>query len=88
MMYQSTSGDAADKDASSTSSTLTLKNSTITSEANGSMIYITNTRAVINATSTKFVNKNSTDLIKAASGNWGTSGSNGGTLTFTADAQS
>ena len=87
MMYQSTSGYANDKDASSTHSTLTLTNSTITSEANGSMIYITNTRAIINATSTKFVNNTSTDFINAASGNWGTSGSNGGTLTFTADAQ-
>lgn len=83
MMYQSMSGDAADANASSTHSTLTINNSTITNKGSGAMIYITNTVAQITMTNTKLVNSTSTTLINAAAGNWGNSGSNGGTLTAT-----
>lgn len=87
MLYQSMSGDAADSNAASSVSTLTLKNSKIIYEGTGALLYVTNTKTVVNSTNTTFTYKNTDTLINAATGRWGTSGSNGGTLTFNANSQ-
>ena len=97
MMYQSTSGDASDSDASSTYSSLTLSNSTIQNNSTSSscpMIFVTNTTAKISSDDTTYKNRSgeslgSTEYFIIAAGNtgsqrqWGTSGKNGGTLTYT-----
>ena len=84
MLYQSMSGDASDDVASSSVSTLTLDNVTI--NYNGStdygLFYITNTTSVVNLTDCTFNANNEETMIYAGSGRWGTSGSNGGTVTF------
>lgn len=87
MMYQSMSGDAADSDAATTSSTLNLTDTTLTNNVtDGPMFYITNTSAIINCNNSTLENT-STTLITASAGNWGTEGSNGGSLTFNATNQ-
>lgn len=87
MMYQSMSGDAADSDAATTSSTLNLTDTTITNNVKEEpMFYITNTSAIINISNTT-LNNTSTTLITASAGNWGTEGSNGGSLTLNATNQ-
>lgn len=48
MLYQSMSGDAADKDATASVSTLTMTGTTIRNGTEGAMFYITNTSSVIN----------------------------------------
>ena len=50
------------------------------------MLYVTNTTADI-ALKGVTVNVASGVLLKAAAGNWGNSGSNGGTVNLTADGQ-
>ena len=82
MLYQSMSGDAADSDATSSVSTLTMTNSTITSDADGAMFYITNTSSVINLNGSNTLTTSSGQLVSAATGRWGNNGSNGGTLTL------
>ncbi|MCD7740984.1 MAG: right-handed parallel beta-helix repeat-containing protein [Ruminococcus sp.] len=82
MLYQSMSGDAADSDATSSVSTLTMTNSTITSDADGAMFYITNTSSVINLNGSNTLTTSSGQLVSAATGRWGNDGSNGGTLTI------
>lgn len=97
MMYQSTSGDAADSDAASSYSSLTLTNSTIrnnSASASCPLFFITNTTAKIYSNGSTYLNASgtalsSTDYFILAVGNtgtkrvWGTAGSNGGKLTYT-----
>jgi len=52
----------------------------------GPLFYTTNTQAVINLKGTDLVNPSGV-LLKAAAGDWGASGSNGATVTFTADSE-
>ncbi|MDD4137130.1 MAG: hypothetical protein PHT99_04445 [Methanoregula sp.] len=81
MIYQSMSGDA---DAGT--GTFTMTGGSYTSTA-GPAFFVTNTNAVITLTGVK-VTSNSATLIKAAgTDRWGTSGSNGGAVTFTADGE-
>ncbi|MCD7727254.1 MAG: hypothetical protein LUH57_02775 [Ruminococcus sp.] len=87
MLYQSMSGDAADSDATSSCSTLTMKDTTITNNSDGVVFYITNTSSIINLSGTNTFSGSADELISAATGNWGNSGSKGGTLTLNADGQ-
>lgn len=77
MLYQSMSGDAPDANATNTVSTLTLTDSTIIYQGTGPLLYVTNT---------VFAHNKTTTLISAAIGRWGSSGSNGGILTFNGDS--
>jgi hypothetical protein len=54
--------------------------------ASAPLFYVTNTSAVISLKET-ILSSASMILLQAAAGNWGTSGSNGGTVIFTADSQ-
>ena len=77
MIYQSYSGDAGVG-----MGTFTMTGGSL-STAEGPLFYVTNTNALIKLTG---VNLNGTGtLLKAGADSWGTSGSNGGTVTFTAD---
>lgn len=79
MIYQSMSGDA-----DTGTGTFTMIGGSYTSSA-GPAFFVTNTNAVIGLKGVK-VTSNSDTLIKAAgTDRWGTSGKNGGTVTFTAD---
>lgn len=85
IIYQSTSGDSSNGTATFEASNSTLK-SNITS---GSMFYITNTTAnILLQKSTLDFDSNNCYLLYAAgndaSNGWGTKGSNGGKVTFTA----
>jgi hypothetical protein len=81
MIYQSMSGDAAIGTGS-----FTMTGGSYTSTA-GPGFFVTNTNAVISLTGVK-VTSNSDTLIKAAgTDRWGTTGKNGGTVTFTADGE-
>lgn len=81
-IYQSMSGDAE-----TGTGTFTAKNSTFTTNQ-GDHFFITNTTAVINLTSNQFTNNDSTGaFLRAQSGKWGTSGSNGGNTTLNATSQ-
>jgi hypothetical protein len=82
MLYQSFSGDAGVG-----TSILTTTGGSLTAAA-GPMFYITNTDAVIDLKGGTKLNSASGILIKAASGQWGNNGSNGGRLTFRADGES
>ena len=76
-LYQSQSGDAAEG-----TSYFTANNSTIVTNK-GDTFYITNTTSVINLTNNAIVNNDSTGvLLRAESAAWGSSGSNGGKVTF------
>lgn len=81
-IYQSMSGDAE-----TGTGTFTAKNSTFVTNQ-GDHFFITNTTAVINLTNNQFVNNDSTGaFLRAQSGKWGTSGSNGGKVTLNATSQ-
>ena len=83
MIYQSQSGDADTGTGSFTceSSTIEiLSSSSVYSEA--PMFYITNTAATISLTGCTFTYGSGTFLL-ADEGDWGSSGSNGGTVTLT-----
>jgi hypothetical protein len=80
MLYQSGSGDAE-----SGISTFTCSGSTLTFTGSGAMFYTTNTRCVVALTGSTLTGGDT--LIRAAADRWGTSGSNGGHITFTADDQ-
>lgn len=81
-IYQSMSGDAE-----TGTGTFTAKNSTFITNQ-GDHFFITNTTAVINLSGNKFTNNDSTGaFLRAQSGKWGTSGSNGGNVTLNATAQ-
>ncbi|MFC2662715.1 MAG: hypothetical protein ACFNYI_06130, partial [Eubacterium sp.] len=85
ILYQSTSGDA-DTSSSSTADFEAVNSTLKTSISSGAMFYVTNTNAKVVLKNTKLnFNSDKVNLIYAAgnSNNWGTSGSNGGTLTFT-----
>ena len=78
MIYQSMSGDAA-----AGTGTFAMEGGTYT-VTEGPAFFVTNTKAVITLTGVK-VNSVSDTLIRAAgTDRWGTSGANGGTVTFTA----
>ncbi len=85
MLYQSMSGDAADSDATASHSTLTMTDTSITNDTDGAMFYVTNTTAVVNVNGDCSLKSSGDDLISAAAGSWGSSGSNGGKLTFNVD---
>lgn len=81
-IYQSMSGDAK-----TGTGTFTAKNSTFITNK-GDHFFITNTTAVINLTSNKFTNNDSTGaFLCAQTGKWGNSGSNGGNVTLNATTQ-
>lgn len=86
IIYQSTSGDAESTTGSAAS--FQVKNSTLKSAiTSGSMFYVTNTTAniVLSGTTLDF-DSSKADLLMIEgndANNWGTAGSNGGTVTFT-----
>lgn len=80
MIYQSYSGDAGVG-----TGTFTMTGGSLTA-AQGPLFYVTNTNAVIKLTGA-LLNGASGTLLKASADSWGTSGSNGGTVTFTADSE-
>ncbi|MCR4797889.1 MAG: carbohydrate-binding domain-containing protein [Lachnospiraceae bacterium] len=80
MLYQSMSGDASDGTSSFT------MNGGSMSAANGTMFYVTNTTSTITLSNATLATV-SGDLLLAAAGPWGSSGSNGGKVTMNASAQ-
>lgn len=87
IIYQSTSGDA--EATTGDTATFQVANSTLTSAiTSGSMFYLTNTSAdiVLSATTLNF-DSDACNLLLAAgndANNWGSAGSNGATVKFTA----
>jgi hypothetical protein len=82
MIYQSMSGDAQ-----GTQGIFTMTGGSLTySGSDGPLFYVTNSAGVIVLKGVSLQAASGT-LVKAASGNWGTSGSNGGTVVLTADGQ-
>lgn len=86
MIYQSMSGDAAVG-----TSAFTMTGGTLTSN-NGDMIYITNTNCVLKLSGVEIVNNEEDGYFLLVTGNsashgWGSAGSNGANVEFTADAQ-
>ena len=86
MIYQSMSGDAdvGTSAFSMTGGTLTGKN--------GDMIYVTNTHCVLTLSGVTIQNEDTDGVLLRVAGNsashgWGTAGSNGAQVEFTADAQ-
>ncbi len=82
MIYQSMSGDAANGDAQGSLGKVTLTDSTITHTGSGSTLYFTNTTAQLDMKNTS-ITVGSGGLASAAEDKWGTSGSNGATVTMT-----
>ncbi len=82
MLYQSMSGDAADKDATSNCSTLTMTGTTIHNNTEGAMFYITNTTSVIELNGGNTLDCANGQLVNSATGRWGKDGSNGGALSL------
>lgn len=82
MLYQSMSGDAADKDATSNCSALTMSGTTIRNNTEGAMFYITNTTSVIELNGGNSLECANGQLVNAATGRWGKDGSNGGNLSL------
>lgn len=81
-IYQSMSGDASEG-----TGTFSAKNSTVTTNS-GDHFFITNTTAEINLEANQFVqNDTSGGFLRAQSGYWGNSGSNGGIVTLNATSQ-
>lgn len=84
MLYQSTSGDAAEG-----TTVFTAKDSIITTESKGPMFYVTNTKAeaVLNNTTLNF----GSGILALVSGNdtnnWGKTGENGGDFSLKASGQ-
>ena len=84
MLYQSTSGDAAEGEAS-----FNAADSTLTTTSKGPMFYVTNTEASATLKNTKLY-YSSGILINAAgnkTNNWGKAGENGGNFTLTGISQ-
>ena len=86
MIYQSMSGDA---DVGT--STFSMTGGTLTSK-NGDMIYVTNTHCVLTLSGVTIQNENADGALLRVVGNsashgWGTAGSNGAQVEFTADGQ-
>ena len=86
MIYQSMSGDAEVG-----TSSFTMNGGTLTSD-NGDMFYVTNTHCTIALTGVTLTNNDSDAYLLNVTGNsashgWGTAGSNGAQVEFTADDQ-
>ena len=86
MIYQSMSGDA---DVGT--STFSMTGGTLTGK-NGDMIYVTNTHCVLTLSGVTIQNKDTDGVLLRVVGNsashgWGTAGSNGAQVEFTADGQ-
>lgn len=86
MIYQSMSGDA---DVGT--SEFSMKGGSLTSN-NGDMFYITNTHCIMTLSDVEIINKETDGYLMLVSGNsashgWGSAGSNGAQVEFTADAQ-
>ena len=82
LIYQSGSGDA-----SNGSSKFTMTNGSITNTT-GDIFCVTNTTTTINLTNVKITNNDSSGyFLRAEPQKWGTSGSDGGNVTFTAKSQ-
>ena len=86
MIYQSMSGDA---DVGT--STFSITGGTLTAK-NGDMIYVTNTHCVLTLNSVTIKNEDADGALLRVVGNsashgWGTAGSNGAQVEFTADGQ-
>lgn len=86
MIYQSMSGDAEVG-----KSVFNMKEGTLTNN-NGDLIYVTNTTSDITLENVKIENNDQDSRLLAVLGNdashgWGTAGSNGGNITFTAKDQ-
>ncbi len=82
LMYQSMSGDAEGTEGTFTMTGGSLSNTAST----GPLFYVTNSTGIITLSDVDVVAASGM-LIKAAAGNWGTSGSNGGTVFLTAHSQ-
>jgi hypothetical protein len=80
MIYQSMSGDASQGTAA-----FTMNGGSMTAKS-GDMFYVTNTSCTIDLTGVNFTYADG-DLLTVAAGPWGSSGSNGGSVTLTASAQ-
>jgi hypothetical protein len=82
MIYQSMSGDAQ-----GTQGTFTMTGGSLAdTAATGPLFYVTNSTGIITLNGVNVTVASGT-LVKAATGNWGTSGSNGGTANLTANGQ-
>ena len=86
MIYQSMSGDAEDG-----TSTFSMTGGSLVSK-NGDMFYVTNTHCILNLSGVDLVNEDSDAYLlnicgNSASHGWGTAGSNGAQVEFTADDQ-
>lgn len=82
LIYQSMSGDAEGNEG-----TFTMNGGSFTwPSTTGPAIYVTNTTAVINLNNVE-INNSSETLMEASADQWGSSGSNGGTVILTADNQ-
>jgi hypothetical protein len=82
MIYQSMSGDAE-----GTQGTFTMTGGRLAlTAATGALFYCNNSTAIITLTGVD-VSAGSGILINAAAGNWGTTGSNGGSVVMTTDSQ-
>ena len=86
MIYQSMSGDA---DVGT--STFSMTGGTLTGK-NGDLIYVTNTHCALTLSGVTIVNEDEDGCLLRVTGNsashgWGTAGSNGAQVEFTADAQ-
>lgn len=88
MLYQSMSGDAGHGTATftSTNSTLSIQ-STSSVYKSAPMFFITNTSAVVNLKNTKLNFGSGILMSIKGTSEWGTSGSNGGTVTINANNQ-
>lgn len=90
ILYQSTSGDA--ESTTGEAATFNAVNSTLTSKiTSGAFFYVTNTSAnVVLSGDTLNFDSSNVNLLQIEgndSNNWGTAGSNGGTVTFTGIGQ-
>lgn len=86
MIYQSMSGDAEEG-----TSEFSMTGGSFTSN-NGDMFYVTNTKSTINLSGVNIVNNDADGYLMRICGNsgshgWGTAGSNGADVEFTADSQ-
>ncbi len=88
MLYQSMSGDANEGKGifTSTNSTLTIDNKSAVYKT-APLFFVTNTEAEINLTNTKLSYGSNILLSIAGTSEWGTSGSNGGIVTFNTNSQ-
>ena len=82
LIYQSMSGDASDG-----ASSFTMTDGSLTN-ANGDIFHVTNTTTTIALSGVSITNNDSSgNFLRASSGKWGTSGSNGGKVTLNASGQ-